>query len=65
MPIWIWILILYLGYDDVYRIFKGYWYIPVILAMSIYGTLKATGSTHLPVQIFNVAKNFIKLQTGA
>jgi len=65
MSIWVWLLILYIGYEDVYRMFRGYWYIPVILAMSIYGTLKATGTTHLPSQIFNLVKNFIKLQTGA
>jgi len=65
MPIWVWILVLYLGYEDVYRLFRGYWYIPVILGMSIYGTLKATGTTHLPGQIINIVKNAIKLQTGA
>jgi len=64
MPIWIWIFIFYVGYEDVIRMFKGYWYIPVILAMSIYGTLKATGTTHIPGQIINIIKNFIKLQTG-
>lgn len=61
MPIWVWVLIFYLGYEDVYNIFKGYWYIPVIIILSIYGGLKATGTTHLPGQIYLLAKNAVKL----
>lgn len=62
MPIWVWILIIFLGYDDVYTILKGHWYLPVIIILSIYGVLKATGTTHLPEQIYSIAKNAIKIK---
>lgn len=62
MPIWVWILIFYLGYEDVLLFFKGYWYIPVILTLSIYGTLKALNMEHIPKQIIDQAKVLLKFQ---
>lgn len=62
MPIWVWILIFYVGYEDVYSFFRGYWYIPVILVISIYGTLKALNMEHMPLQIFNQIKTVLKIQ---
>lgn len=62
MPIWVWVLILYVGYEDVLSFFRGYWYIPVILILTVYGTLKALHMEHLPRQIFEQGKAFLKIQ---
>jgi hypothetical protein len=62
MPLWVWVIILYVGYEDVYSFFRGYWYIPVILALTIYGTLKALHMEHLPKQLFDQLNTILRLQ---
>jgi len=62
MPLWVWIIILYVGYEDVLLFFKGYWYIPVILVLTVYGTLKALHMEHLPKQLFDQLKTILKVQ---
>jgi len=39
IPWWGWVLIVYLGYDDVLRLVMSYWIIPVLLLFSAYGAL--------------------------
>jgi hypothetical protein len=62
MPIWVWIIIFYVGYEDVLSFFRGYWYIPVILVLTVYGTLKALHMEHLPKQLFDQLNTILKLQ---
>jgi hypothetical protein len=59
VPIWAWFLIIYLGYEDVMNMVSSYWIIPVILLLSLYGVLSATGMGHLPNTIFNSLKNTV------
>ena len=57
VPLWAWILILYLGYEDVYKFISSYWIIPLIILLSAYGILSAMGMGHIPKLIINLIKN--------
>lgn len=59
IPLWAWILIIYLGYDNVLDFINSYWIIPVILLVAAYGTLHALGMGHIPRMIFGLISNTI------
>jgi Flp pilus assembly protein protease CpaA len=51
---------LYLGYDDIYRLIMSYWIIPVLLFFSAYGVLLTMGQSHLLTYGIYFATDFIK-----
>lgn len=56
VPLWAWIILIYLGYDDVWKMLTGYWLIPMILLVGGYGVLHLLGLGHLPFMIINILK---------
>jgi hypothetical protein len=60
MPWFVWILIIYLGYEDVIKIAQSYWIIPVILLFSGYGVLNVMGMGHIPQTFFNILSTTVR-----
>jgi hypothetical protein len=59
MPWWAWLIIAYLGYEDIYRLLSGYSIIIAIIILAAYGVLKATGMSHMPVSMINMVYNTV------
>jgi len=51
---------LYLGYDDIYRLIMSYWIIPVLLFFSVYGVLLTMGQAHLLSYAIYYAQDFVR-----
>jgi hypothetical protein len=64
MPWFIWILIFYLGYEDVIRLAQSYWIIPVIISFAGYGILSMMGMGHLPQTFINVVLTALRGMLG-
>ena len=61
IPIWAWILLIYVGYKDIWRMFTGYWLIILLFLMGFYSLLKMLGLGNTPKMIFNMIKNQLQL----
>ena len=61
IPLWAWILLIYVGYKDIWRMFTGYWLIILLFLMGFYALLKMLGLGNTPKMIFNMIKNQLQL----
>ena len=61
IPLWAWILLIYVGYKDIWRMFTGYWLIILLLVMGFYALLRMVGLGNTPFMIFNMIKNQLQL----
>ena len=59
IPLWAWILLFYVGYQDIWKMLTGYWLIPIIIMAAIYGILQMLGLGKTPLIFFNMIKNQI------
>ena len=59
IPLWAWILLFYVGYQDIWKMVTGYWLIPIIIMAAIYGILQMLGLGKTPLIFFNMIKNQI------
>ena len=57
VPLWAWIILIYVSYYDIWKILKGNWLILFIVFGGSYGLLKAVGMTGLPIKIFRMVKD--------
>lgn len=61
IPLWAWILLIYVGYKDIWKMFTGYWLLILLFTMGIYALLKMLGLGSAPRMIFNMIKSQINL----
>ena len=61
IPLWAWILLIYVGYKDIWKMFTGYWLILLLFGMGVYALLRMVGLGGAPMMIINMIKNQIKL----
>lgn len=61
IPLWAWILLIYVGYKDVWKMFTGYWLLILLFTLGIYALLKMLGLGSAPKMIFNMIKSQINL----
>ena len=59
IPIWAWILLIYVSYQDIWKMVTGYWLIPMIIIAALYGILNMLGLGKAPLMIINMIKNQI------
>ena len=60
IPFLAWILLFYIGYKDMWRMFTGYGLIILIILVGIFSILKMVGLGSAPMMIINLIKNQIK-----
>ena len=60
IPFLAWILLFYIGYKDMWRMFTGYGLIILIILAGIFSILKMVGLGSAPMMIINLIKNQIK-----
>ena len=61
IPLWAWILLIYVGYKDVWRLFTGHWLILLLLISGLYALLRMVGLGSAPMMIINLIKEQIKM----
>ena len=59
IPIWAWILLIFVGYKDVWRLLTGYGLIIIIILIGIFSILKMVGLGGTPLMILNLIKQQI------
>ncbi len=59
IPLWAWILLIYVSYQDIWKMITGYWLIPIIIFAAMYGILQMLGLGKTPFMIINMIKNQI------
>jgi hypothetical protein len=59
IPLWAWILLIYVSYQDIWKMINGYWLIPIIIFAAMYGILQMLGLGKTPFMIINMIKNQI------
>ena len=59
IPLWAWILLIYVGYKDVWKMITGYWLILLIFLSGFYALLRMVGLGGTPKMIYNMIKNQI------
>ena len=60
IPIWAWVLLIWIGYKDVWRLITGYGLIIIIILIGIFSLLKMVGLGGTPLMIFNLIKQQVK-----
>ena len=60
IPLWAWILLVYVGYKDVWKMFTGHWLFLLIFGCGAYGLLKMMGLGSAPIMAINMIQNQIK-----
>ena len=61
IPLWAWILLIYVGYKDVWRLFTGHWLILLLIISGLYALLRMVGLGSAPMMIINLIKEQIKM----
>ena len=61
IPLWAWILLIYVGYRDIWRMFTGYWLIILLFGSGVYALLRMVGLGNAPMMIFNMIKNQLNM----
>ena len=61
IPLWAWILLIYVGYNDIWKMFTGYWLILLLFGSGVFALLRMVGLGGAPMMIINMIKNQIKL----
>ena len=61
IPLWAWILLIYVGYNDIWKMFTGYWLILLLFGSGVFALLRMVGLGGAPMMIINMFKNQIKL----
>ena len=56
IPLWAWILLIYVGYKDVWRLFTGHWLILLLIISGLYALLRMVGLGSAPMMIINLIK---------
>ena len=59
IPLWAWALLIYVSYQDIWKMITGYWLIPIIIIAACYGILQMLGLGKAPFMIINMIKNQI------
>ena len=59
IPLWAWILLIYVGYKDIWRMITGYWLILFIFLSGFYALLRMVGLGNTPIMLFNMIKSQI------
>ncbi len=59
IPLWAWALLIYVSYQDIWKMITGYWLIPIIIIAACYGILQMLGLGKTPFMIINMIKNLI------
>jgi hypothetical protein len=59
IPLWAWILLFYVGYRDVWKMFTGHWLLILLFTMGTYALLKMLGLGSAPKMIYNMIKSQI------
>ena len=57
IPLWAWILLIYVGYKDIWKMFTGYWLFLLLFFGGFYALLRMVGLGNAPMMIFNMVKN--------
>ena len=60
IPFVAWVLLIYVGYKDVWRMMTGYGLIILIILIGIFSLLKMVGLGNVPMMMFNLIKEQIK-----
>ena len=60
IPFIMWLLLIYLGYKDIWKIMTGYGLIIIIILVGIYSILKMLGLGSVPMMIFNIIKDQVR-----
>ena len=60
IPLWAWILLIYVGYKDVWTMFTGYWLIILLFGSGAFALLKMLGLGGAPLMVINMIQNQIK-----
>ena len=60
IPVAAWLLLLYVGYKDIWKMMTGYGLIILIILAGIFSILKMVGLGNVPMMIFNLIKDQIK-----
>ena len=61
IPLWAWILLIYVGYKDVWKMFTGYWLIILLFTSGIFALLRMVGLGNAPFMVFNMIQSQLKL----
>ena len=60
IPFVAWVLLIYVGYKDIWRMMTGYGLIILIILIGIFSLLKMVGLGNVPMMMFNLIKEQIK-----
>ena len=60
IPLWAWILLIYVGYKDVWKMFTGYWLVILLFGSGAFALLKMLGLGSAPMMVINMIQNQIK-----
>ena len=61
IPLWAWILLIWVGYKDIWRMLTGHWILIFVFVSGIYALLRMVGLGGTPLMIFNMIQNQIKM----
>jgi hypothetical protein len=67
IPLWAWALLIYISYDDIWKMITGHWLLMLLLASGIFAlfrVLNMVGLGNAPQMLFNTIQNQLKMLTN-
>jgi hypothetical protein len=67
IPLWAWILLIYISYDDIWKMITGHWLLMILLASGIFAlfrVLNMVGLGNAPQMLINTIQNQLKMLTN-
>jgi len=64
IPLWAWLLLIYVSYQDIYNLITGHAIIYIIIIAGLFGVLNFLGLGKVPFMVFNMIITQIKLTLG-
>ena len=67
IPLWAWALLIYISYDDIWKMITGHWLLMILLASGIFAlfrVLNMVGLGNAPQMLINTIQNQLKMLTN-
>ena len=64
IPLWAWILLIYVSYQDIYHMITGHAIIYIIIVVGLFGVLNFLGLGKVPFMVFNMIVAQVKTTLG-